>query len=120
MAKRSRGRPARHHPLSIRDRDILIFWYANPDLTRRKLSSLLLLSPGELSRLRRLKAVKEKIAKNMSKRMGLIVEEEQEVLGPKPLSEVEDAQKIIVDTLAKMETQGETVRVRSQDIGPLV
>ena len=61
MAKRFRGRRARHHPLSIRDRDILIFWYANPDLTRRKLSSLLLLSPGELSRLLRLKEGKELI-----------------------------------------------------------
>ncbi len=62
MAKRSRGRPTRHHPLSIRDRDILIFLYANPDLTPQKLSSLLLLSPGELIRLRRLKAGKEKIS----------------------------------------------------------
>jgi flagellar motor switch protein FliG len=66
------------------------------------------------------KAVKEKISKNMSKRMGLMVEEEQQVLGPKPLSEVEAAQKIIVDTLAKMESQGEMVRVNSQEMGPLV
>lgn len=66
------------------------------------------------------KAVKDKIYKNMSKRMGLMVEEEQQVLGPKPLSEVEAAQKIIVDALAKMEAQGETVRVKTQDLGPLV
>ncbi len=66
------------------------------------------------------KAVKDKITKNMSKRMGLMVEEEQQVLGPKPLSEVEAAQKIIVDSLAKMESQGETVRVNSSDMGPLV
>ncbi len=66
------------------------------------------------------KAVKEKIAKNMSKRMGLMVEEEQQVLGPKPLSEVEAAQKIIIDTLAKMESQGEVVRMRTQEMGPLV
>ncbi len=66
------------------------------------------------------KAVKDKIGKNMSKRMGLMVEEEQQVLGPKPLSEVESAQKIIVDTLAKMEAQGETVRVNAQDVGPMV
>ena len=66
------------------------------------------------------KAVKDKIAKNMSKRMGLMVEEEQQVLGPKPLSEVEAAQKIIVDSLAKMESQGETVRVNAGDMGPLV
>ncbi|MCP4268136.1 MAG: hypothetical protein GY777_21610 [Candidatus Brocadiaceae bacterium] len=66
------------------------------------------------------KAVKDKIAKNMSKRMGTMVEEEQQVLGPKPLSEVEAAQKIIVDSLAKMESQGESVRVNSADMGPLV
>ncbi len=66
------------------------------------------------------KDVLDKVYKNMSKRMKVMVEEEQEVLGPKPLSEVEAAQKIIVDTLAKMEAQGETVRVRAQDVGPLV
>jgi flagellar motor switch protein FliG len=66
------------------------------------------------------KAVNEKIFKNMSKRMGLMVKEEQQMLGPKPLSEVEAAQKIIVDSLAKMEAQGETVRGRAQEAGPLV
>ncbi|MCP4252209.1 MAG: hypothetical protein GY775_02165, partial [Candidatus Scalindua sp.] len=40
------------------------------------------------------KEVNEKIFKNMSKRMGLMVKEEQQILGPKPLSEVEAAQKI--------------------------
>jgi len=43
------------------------------------------------------KDVNDKIFKNMSKRMGQMVIEEQQVLGPKPLSEVEDAQKIVVD-----------------------
>ncbi|MGR3292813.1 MAG: flagellar motor switch protein FliG [Candidatus Scalindua sp.] len=66
------------------------------------------------------KEVNEKIFKNMSKRMGQMVKEEQQILGPKPLSEVEDAQKIIVDTLAKMEAQGETVRGRAEEAGPLV
>ncbi len=66
------------------------------------------------------KAVLEKIFSNMSKRMGDMVREEQQILGPKPLSEVEEAQKIIVDSLAKMEAQGETVRGRVQDQGPLV
>ncbi len=66
------------------------------------------------------KEVNEKIFKNMSKRMGAMVKEEQQILGPKPLSEVEAAQKIIVDSLAKMESQGETVRGRAQDEGPLV
>jgi flagellar motor switch protein FliG len=66
------------------------------------------------------KDVNDKIFKNMSKRMGQMVIEEQQVLGPKPLSEVEDAQKLVVDSLAKMEAQGETVRGRAQDVGPLV
>ncbi len=66
------------------------------------------------------KDVNDKIFKNMSKRMGLMVQEEQQILGPKPLSEVEAAQKIIVDSLAKMEAQGETVRGRAQDEGPMV
>jgi flagellar motor switch protein FliG len=66
------------------------------------------------------KDVNDKIFKNMSKRMGQMVIEEQQVLGPKPLSEVEAAQKIVVDSLAKMEAQGETVRGRAQDVGPLV
>ncbi|MBC8555910.1 MAG: hypothetical protein H8D23_40375 [Candidatus Brocadiales bacterium] len=66
------------------------------------------------------KEVNDKIFKNMSKRMGQMVQEEQAILGPKPLSEVEAAQKIIVDSLAKMEAQGETVRGRAQDEGPMV
>ena len=49
-----------------------------------------------------------------------MVKEEQAILGPKPLSEVEAAQKIVVDSLAKMEAQGETVRGRAQEEGPLV
>lgn len=66
------------------------------------------------------KTVLDKIFKNMSKRMGQMVKEEQGMLGPKPLSEVEAAQKVIVDSLAKMEAQGETVRGRAQEAGPLV
>ncbi|GAX60048.1 fllagellar rotor protein FliG [Candidatus Scalindua japonica] len=66
------------------------------------------------------KEVSEKIFNNMSKRMGDMVNEEQQILGPKPLSEVEAAQKIIVDSLAKLESQGETVRGRTQDLGPMV
>ncbi len=66
------------------------------------------------------KVVLDKIFKNMSKRMGQMVKEEQGMLGPKPLAEVEAAQKIIVDSLAKMEAQGETVRGRAQEAGPLV
>lgn len=66
------------------------------------------------------KEVRDKIFNNMSKRMGIMVNEEQQMLGPKPLSEVEAAQKIIVDNLARMESQGEKVRGRAQDLGPLV
>ncbi len=66
------------------------------------------------------KEIRDKIFNNMSKRMGDMVREEQQILGPKPLSEVEEAQKVIVDSLAKMESQGETVRGRAQDLGPMV
>jgi flagellar motor switch protein FliG len=66
------------------------------------------------------KEVADKIFRNMSKRMGTMVSEEQEVLGPKPLAEVEAAQKVIVDALSRMEAEGETVRTKSQDLGPLV
>ena len=61
-----------------------------------------------------------KIFKNMSKRMGDMVKDEQELLGPKPLAEVEMAQKEVVDALAKLEAQGETVRGKSKELGPLV
>ncbi len=66
------------------------------------------------------KEVTDKIFKNMSKRMGAMVSEEQQILGPKPLAEVEAAQKIIVDALSRMEAQGETVRTKNQDLGPMV
>lgn len=66
------------------------------------------------------KEVADKIFKNMSKRMGAMVAEEQQVLGPKPLAEVEAAQKIVVDTLSRMESQGESVRTKNQDLGPMV
>lgn len=64
--------------------------------------------------------VRGKIYKNMSKRMGDMVKEEQELLGPKPLAEVEAAQKEIVDSLSRMEAEGETVRGSGADGGPLV
>ncbi|MBS1257083.1 MAG: Flagellar motor switch protein FliG [Candidatus Scalindua arabica] len=66
------------------------------------------------------KEVTEKIFKNMSQRMGDMVKEEQAILGPKPLAEVEAAQKVMVDALSKMEAQGETVRTKSEDVGPMV
>ncbi len=66
------------------------------------------------------KEVTERIFKNMSKRMGDMVKEEQQILGPKPLAEVETAQKVIVDALSRMETQGDTVRIKNEDLGPMV
>lgn len=66
------------------------------------------------------KEVTEKIFKNMSQRMGDMVKEEQQIIGPKPLAEVEAAQKVIVDALSKMEAQGETVRSKGHDQGPMV
>lgn len=66
------------------------------------------------------KAVIDKIFKNMSKRMGEMVNEEQQILGPRPLAEVEAAQKVIVDALSKLEAQGEKVRGKARDLGPMV
>ncbi|HDZ14291.1 MAG TPA: hypothetical protein ENH60_05260, partial [Pricia sp.] len=64
--------------------------------------------------------VRDKIFANMSKRMGEMVREELELLGPKPLAEVETAQKEIVDSLVKLEAQGETIRGSIRDAGPMV
>ena len=64
--------------------------------------------------------VRDKILGNMSKRMGDMVKEEQELLGPKPLTEVEAGQKEIVDALSRLEAQGEVVRGKDQDMGPMV
>lgn len=65
-------------------------------------------------------AVRDKLFSNISKRMGDMVKEEQELLGPKPLAEVEAAQKEMVDALSKLEAQGEVVRTKDSDLGPLV
>ena len=64
--------------------------------------------------------VRDKIFANMSKRMGEMVREELELLGPKPLAEVEAAQKEIVDSLVKLEAQGEVIRGSIRDAGPMV
>jgi flagellar motor switch protein FliG len=65
-------------------------------------------------------AVRGKIFANMSKRMGDMVNEELELLGPRPLAEVEAAQKEIVDSLSRLEAQGEVIRGQSKDMGPMV
>jgi flagellar motor switch protein FliG len=60
-----------------------------------------------------LKTASEDVVKkffgNMSKRVGQAVREEWELLGPRPLSEVEDAQQEIVDAIKELEAQGESV-----------
>ncbi len=64
--------------------------------------------------------VRKKIFANMSKRMGDMVKEELELLGPRPLFEVEAAPKEIVDNLSRLEAQGEVIRTQGRDAGPLV
>lgn len=64
--------------------------------------------------------IRRKIASCMSKRMGEMVKEELELLGPKPLAEVEAAQKEIVDSLSKLEAQGEIIRGKAGEMGPMV
>lgn len=49
----------------------------------------------------------EKILGNLSKRARETMQEEIELLGPKPLSEVEEAQKRLVETVRGMEERGE-------------
>ena len=60
-----------------------------------------------------LKTATEEIAKkffsNMSKRVGDAVREEQELLGPRLLSEVEASQQQIVDAIKRLESKGESV-----------
>jgi hypothetical protein len=59
MPKRRYTRRQQRRSLSNREREILIFRYANPELTIRQLSFLLSLLPGELTRLLRLEEAKE-------------------------------------------------------------
>ena len=60
-----------------------------------------------------LKTANEETAKkffsNMSKRVGDAVREEQELLGPRLLSEVEAAQQQIVDAIKRLEAKGESI-----------
>ncbi len=60
-----------------------------------------------------LKTASEDIVKkffgNMSQRVGQAVREEWEMLGARPLSEVEEAQQQIVDAIKSLEAQGENV-----------
>lgn len=60
MVKRSRRRAGRPTvKLTERERTILIFRYANPDFTAQQFNANLLLRPGELARILRLKEGRE-------------------------------------------------------------
>jgi flagellar motor switch protein FliG len=53
--------------------------------------------------------VVKKIFGNMSQRVGQTVRDEWELLGPRPLSEVEEAQQQLVDAIKGLEAGGESV-----------
>lgn len=53
--------------------------------------------------------VKEVIMTNVSKRLGAMIEEDLEYMGPKRVKEVEDAQQKIVNVIRKLEDTGEIV-----------
>ena len=53
--------------------------------------------------------VKEVIMANVSKRLGAMIEEDLEYMGPKRVKEVEDAQQKIVNVIRKLEDAGEIV-----------
>lgn len=53
--------------------------------------------------------VKDVIMANVSKRLGAMIEEDLEYMGPKRVKEVEDAQQKIVNVIRKLEDAGEIV-----------
>jgi flagellar motor switch protein FliG len=53
--------------------------------------------------------VKNKVFSNMSERAGTMLKEELEFMGPTKLKDVEDAQQRIIETIRKMEEEGEIV-----------
>ena len=53
--------------------------------------------------------LKEKFFKNMSKRAVEMIKEEMEYMGPVRLADVEASQQRIVDTVRKLEEQGEVI-----------
>jgi flagellar motor switch protein FliG len=52
---------------------------------------------------------KERILKNMSQRASEMIQEEMEFMGPVRLSEVESAQRQIVDTILRLDEEGEII-----------
>jgi flagellar motor switch protein FliG len=59
--------------------------------------------------------LKNKFLKNLSKRAAAMVVETLEYLGPKPLSEVDAAQREIMQTAQSLDEQGEIVLRRSEE-----
>jgi len=53
--------------------------------------------------------VKEKIFKNVSERVGVMIRDEMEFMGPTRLSDVEVAQSAIVDAVRRLEEEGQIV-----------
>ena len=64
--------------------------------------------------------VKDKIISNLSKRAGLNVLEELELLGPIRLSEVRDLQKELARQARKLNEEGQLTIIRPGDSDPLV
>jgi len=61
--------------------------------------------------------VKDKVYGNLSKRAGQTIKEELELLGPRPLSEVEEAHKEILDVIKRLQDDGEITISRSKGKG---
>jgi len=60
--------------------------------------------------------VKDRILQNMSQRASDMIEEEMEFMGPVRLSEVESAQRKIVETILRLDDEGEIV-ISSESVG---
>ncbi|UMZ73357.1 flagellar motor switch protein FliG [Natranaerofaba carboxydovora] len=59
--------------------------------------------------------VKDRLFKNMSKRMGELVQEEMDYMGPVRLRDVEEAQQKIVNVIRSLEESGEIVISRGRE-----
>ncbi len=60
--------------------------------------------------------IKEKVLKNLSKRAGETMREEMELMGPKPVSDVEGAQREILEIARRLDDAGEvTLRQNEQE-----
>jgi flagellar motor switch protein FliG len=59
--------------------------------------------------------VQDKVFRNMSKRAAQMLKEDMEYMGPIRLKDVEEAQQKIVNTIRKLEEQGEIVLARNAE-----